>query len=239
MVARERTEAEPSLAEILQSGLGERTGTAERVANVLRRQIIEGRVRPGARITEDVASRALGVSRNTLREAFQLLSHERLLVHELSRGVFVRQLNIEDLRDLYAVRLQIECGAVRAATTPTSDELGAIRQTVTDAREAAATENWQDVGTASIRFHLSVSDLARSERMSAFMRQVMAEFRLIFPLLGEDPEPYQRYMDRHPTILDHLEAADHVAAEAELRDYLEDSRSYLCALYASRTEPEV
>jgi DNA-binding GntR family transcriptional regulator len=238
MVATKRTEAEPSLEEILQAGLGERTGTAERVANVLRLQIIEGHVRPGARITEDLASRALGVSRNTLREAFQLLSHERLLVHELGRGVFVRQLSIEDLQDLYAVRLQIECGAVRSATAPTPAELDAIRQTVTDAREAAATEDWQDVGTASIQFHLSVSDLARSERMSAFMRQVMAEFRLIFPLLGDDPEPYKRYMGRHATILSQLEAGNRGSAEDELRAYLGDSRTYLCALYASRTAPD-
>jgi DNA-binding GntR family transcriptional regulator len=224
-----------SLMQTLQSSDLQRTGTAERVANLLRTRIIEGRVPPGARITEDVASKAMGVSRNTLREAFQLLSHERLLVHELSRGVFVRQLSEDDLRDLYAVRLQLECGALRSATKPTAEELALIRRTVEAGAAAAATSDWLDVGTASIQFHLRVVDLARSERLSAFMEQIMAEFRLVFPLLGDDPEPYRRYMGRHATILDLLERGKRADAERELRTYLQDSRTYLVALYASRT----
>lgn len=44
---------------------------------------------------------ALGVSRKTLREAFRLLAHERLVVHEPHRGVAVRTL---DAADIYAIR---------------------------------------------------------------------------------------------------------------------------------------
>ncbi|MGA8519428.1 MAG: GntR family transcriptional regulator, partial [Pseudonocardiaceae bacterium] len=49
-----------------------RTSTAERVADVLRTRIAEGLFPPGTRLAEDTIGSGLGVSRNTLREAFQL-----------------------------------------------------------------------------------------------------------------------------------------------------------------------
>ncbi|MFF3140625.1 GntR family transcriptional regulator, partial [Streptomyces sp. NPDC057927] len=81
-----------------------RTSTAERVSDILRSRIAEGYFPPGTRLSEDSIGGALGVSRNTLREAFRLLTHERLLVHELNRGVFVRVLTIEDVEDIYRTR---------------------------------------------------------------------------------------------------------------------------------------
>src|SRR3954451_16364974 len=93
-----------------------RTSTAERVSDILRSRIAEGYFPPGTRLSEDSIGGALGVSRNTLREAFRLLTHERLLAHELNRGVFVRVPSIEDVVDIYRVRKIIECAAVRGVT---------------------------------------------------------------------------------------------------------------------------
>src|SRR5919197_3921789 len=85
-----------------------RTSTAERVADILRGRIADGFFPPGTRLSEDSIGGALGVSRNTLREAFRLLTHERLLSHELNRGVFVRKLSVQDVVDLYRVRKIVE-----------------------------------------------------------------------------------------------------------------------------------
>ena len=97
-------------------GLVSRKSTTERVAGVLRKRIAEGFFLPGGRLSEQDIGNALGVSRNTLREAFRLLTHERLLAHELNRGVFVRIPSIEDVVDIYRVRKIIECAAVRGVT---------------------------------------------------------------------------------------------------------------------------
>ena len=64
----------------------QRSSTAERVARILRERITDGTLHPGSRLPEDALGTALGISRNTLREAFRLLIHERLVVAELNRG---------------------------------------------------------------------------------------------------------------------------------------------------------
>jgi DNA-binding GntR family transcriptional regulator len=106
----------------------DRASTAGRVADVLRTRITEGSLAPGTRLSEEDIGTALGVSRNTLREAFRLLGHERLLVHQFNRGVFVRKLTVEDVRDLYQLRRILECGAVRRAAerfSPAADRSAA------------------------------------------------------------------------------------------------------------------
>ncbi|CAM5461384.1 GntR family transcriptional regulator OS=Streptomyces tendae OX=1932 GN=GUR47_32515 PE=4 SV=1 [Streptomyces tendae] len=95
-----------------------RTSTAERVSDILRSRIADGYFPPGTRLSEDSIGGALGVSRNTLRESFRLLTHERLLVHELNRGVFVRVLTVEDVEDIYRTRPLVECAVVRGLGEP-------------------------------------------------------------------------------------------------------------------------
>src|SRR6202020_3466683 len=78
--------------------------TADRVTELLRTHIMEGLFPPGTRLSEEAIGQALGVSRNTLREAFRLLCHERLDVPEVDRGIFVPVLSRADVTDIYALR---------------------------------------------------------------------------------------------------------------------------------------
>ena len=86
---------------------------AERVAEELRYQLAEGMLLPGARLTEATIAEDLGVSRNTVREAFAELASERLVVRLPNRGVFVANLDAGDIHDVYTVRRAIEVSAVR------------------------------------------------------------------------------------------------------------------------------
>jgi DNA-binding GntR family transcriptional regulator len=212
-----------------QRHLLERSGTAERVAGILRQYITEGVFAPGERLSEPAISNALGVSRNTLRESFQLLAHERLAVHELNRGVFVRSLTVADIEDLYVVRRATECGALRRAAELSTSDFSAVEEAVRDGRAAAAAEDWQAVGTASIHFHQALADLAGSERISATMRQVLAETRLFFGLTENSQAFHEPFLDCHEHILDHLRKGRFAEAEATLDRYLRDAEAQLLA----------
>ncbi|HEV7980319.1 GntR family transcriptional regulator [Amycolatopsis sp.] len=220
-------------AEALQEDrhLLERSGTAERVAGILRQRITEGVFLPGTKLSEPAISTALGVSRNTLRESFQLLAHERLAIHELNRGVFVRELTADDIGDLYAVRRLVECGAVRRAAELMELDLTAVEQSVADGREAAALQDWIAVGTASMGFHQGVADLAASERVSTTMRQVLAETRLFFVLTENTRGFFEPYIARHHKIVKHLERKRFDLAEQALDRYLRDAEKQLLLAY--------
>ncbi|MEU2165715.1 GntR family transcriptional regulator [Streptomyces chengbuensis] len=207
-----------------------RTSTAERVADILRTRIAEGFFPPGARLSEDSIGGALGVSRNTLREAFRLLTHERLLVHELNRGVFVRVLTVEDVEDIYRTRRLVECAVVRGLGTPPFG-LDGLRSAVTAGERSAREEHWPGVSTANIHFHRELVGLARSARTDELMRGVLAELRLVFHVVDDPRGLHEPYLVRNREILEALKAGRSDDAERLLADYLDDSRARLVEVY--------
>src|SRR5690625_1685792 len=94
-----------------------KVSAATGVAETIREQILAGEIVPGQRLPEERMRTELGVSRSSLREGFRTLIQERLLVHRLSRGFFVRELSRADISDLYRARRVIECGALREIET--------------------------------------------------------------------------------------------------------------------------
>ncbi len=227
------TETARHLALFADRGLLERTSTADRVAGILRTRIAEGHFAPGDRLAEENITSALGVSRNTLREAFRLLTHERLLDHRLNQGVFVRQLTAQDVRDLYRVRTIIECAAARAATD-TGPALDPLRAAIAAGEDALYRQHWQDLGTANIRFHQRLVALAGSPRLNEIMGGLLAELRLAFHVMADPDKFYRPYLPRKREILTRLDADDPAGAERLLRAYLDDAQHQLIDACAGR-----
>ena len=99
-----------------------RSSTAERVADIMRERITDGSLAPGSRLPEDAVGSALGVSRNTLREAFRLLVHERLAMAEFNRGVFVRRLTRDDDGGIRVDSIDVYLLLTSLDEAPPSDE---------------------------------------------------------------------------------------------------------------------
>lgn len=206
-----------------------RTSMVEQLADLLRGRITEGHYKPGERLAEDAIGTSLKVSRNTVREAFRLLTHERLLVHELNRGVFVRKLTVDDLVDLYRVRTLLECGAVRDLTAP--PRTTAMASAVADAQAAVLASDWRALGTANMLFHQAITALAGSPRMNEIMRGVLAELRLHFHSMNDPRRLHEPYLARNRDILAMIETGDGAGAEDLLRTYLNDSEHQLVEAY--------
>ncbi|WP_433449066.1 GntR family transcriptional regulator [Streptomyces sp. CA-142005] len=214
-----------------------RTSTAERVSDILRTRIADGYFPPGTRLSEDGIGGALGVSRNTLREAFRLLTHERLLVHELNRGVFVRVLTVEDVEDIYRTRSLVECAVVRGLGEPPY-RLEGVAAAVGEAERATAENDWKALGTANIHFHRELVALAGSERTDELMRSVFAELRLAFHVVDDPRRLHEPYLARNRRILQALQSGDKREAERLLETYFADSLERIVEVYRRRVGEE-
>jgi DNA-binding GntR family transcriptional regulator len=208
--------------------------TADRVAALLRTHITEGLFPPGTRLAEETIGQALGVSRNTLREAFRLLSHERLAVHQLNRGIFVPVLGREDVIDLYAVRRLVEGGAARMASTAPASLRLAVLAAVEEGEQAAADGRWQDVRTVDLHVHQAIAGLARSPRVDEMMRRALAELRLAFYAMSDAEEFHEPFVRRNRVLGDLIAAGDGEGAERELMDYLSQAEAQLLAVHDAR-----
>jgi DNA-binding GntR family transcriptional regulator len=203
-----------------------RASTAEHAAQMLRKQIAQGHLLPGTRLREEQVSAAFAISRNTVREAFRLLSHERLVDHILHRGVHVRTVTADDIRAIYITRRLVEPLALEA-TIGDESVRQALRELVESAQVAARSKDWDLVGTADIDFHRVLMSACRSAHLSTMFEQLLAELRLAFLLLPNRRALHEPYIGRNRRLVGMMDAGDRDGALVELREYLDTAEQHL------------
>ncbi|GAA2863477.1 GntR family transcriptional regulator [Paenarthrobacter ilicis] len=194
---------------------------AERVAEELRYQLAEGFLVPGAKLTEATIAEDLGVSRNTVREAFAELAGERLLLRQPNKGVFVATLEAGDIHDVYTVRRAIEVSSIRAGGSP--ERVAAVRAAVEEGKQAAASNDNEGLGSANQHFHGAIVALAESNRLNTIMAQILAEMRLYFHKATMNAHFYSDWLTENEQICAALETGQLDRAADLLLAYLNRS----------------
>ncbi|MGH9792629.1 MAG: GntR family transcriptional regulator [Candidatus Acidiferrales bacterium] len=87
----------------------------DEVYSILRRMIIRRDLQPGSRITENEIAESLGVSRTPVREAFQRLAYDELLILQPGRSPQVRPITLHNIDEAYPLIAVLEGLAIRLA----------------------------------------------------------------------------------------------------------------------------
>lgn len=198
-------------------------GRSASVADTLREKIVEGVLLPGTPLRDSVMAADFGVSRNTLREALRILYDEGLVVQRLHKGTAVKTLAADDVKDIYITRRTLELAAAEHGPLVPEPLLDTLDEKVAAAEHAVATKAWNEVGTASLRFHQTLVALLGSARMDAFFRVTVAQLRLAFAVMDDEAEFQAPWVSRDREICDLLRSGRSTDAKAALRLYLDDS----------------
>jgi DNA-binding GntR family transcriptional regulator len=173
---------------------------SDRLAREIRGLLIAGELAPGQRLSEAAFSDRFDVSRNSLREAFRLLTKDGLLRHEANRGVFVAVPTMATIIDIYRVRRMVECAALRQSWARHAS-VAFMREAVEEAKIRRDVQDWVAVGSANMRFHQAVVDLADSTRLSDFYERIAAELRLGFGLLANPEHLHAPFVELNDNIV--------------------------------------
>jgi len=95
----------------------------DQVYDVLRSQILDAELPPGARLKDSELAESLGISNTPVREALRRLEQAALVETVPRRGTFVKKLSLAEVEGLYEVREALETLAVRLAAERAGDEL--------------------------------------------------------------------------------------------------------------------
>jgi DNA-binding GntR family transcriptional regulator len=217
-----------ALQGIADNGHATHAHTGAWVAAVLRARISAGQLPPGTKLSEQKLSEALGVSRNTLREAFTVLAGESVVQRIPNRGVYVAAPGAEDVREIYRVRRLIEPAAVLWGEMPddTLDRLDAI---ISQAREALAAGSIQGMADANQELHKALVSLSGSVSLDELMEKVLAEMRLVFHAMATTPDFHSHYVERNAALVAQIRSGQREEAAAELRRYLDAAEDELLA----------
>jgi DNA-binding GntR family transcriptional regulator len=125
----------------------------------IERMVLSGELRPGERINEQQLAARFGVSRGPIREAVRGLEGAGLARAVTNRGVFVRQLSVTEVRELYDIRAALFGLAGRLmAERATPAEVQALEAMLVQMEEAAARRDFEAYYPLNLAFHGMIVD---------------------------------------------------------------------------------
>jgi len=196
---------------------------AEAALERLREAIILGELTPGTPLRLEDLARSLGTSISPIREAVRQLEARGLAEHVPHHGAKVVALDIEELRELFSIRLALETIAVRRAAELFGEEdERAARAHLADLDEARRGDDARTALRAHTAFHFTLYEAARSGWLLRLIRPAWDSCERYRPvLLGAGGSPQDRHAELDRELLEACAVRDPDRAAAALHAHLE------------------
>jgi DNA-binding GntR family transcriptional regulator len=136
----------------------------------LRARIVSGALAPGEPLSEIRLAAEFGVSRTPVREALRTLIGEGLVQVLPGRKIRVSLPDLDDIREVYDVRIVLESEAVRRLPRQpkaAKETLTAMRRACADSDRALAAKDLPGLATANEAFHRALVAALDNRRLQA------------------------------------------------------------------------
>jgi phosphonate utilization transcriptional regulator len=197
----------------------------------LEHRILAGDLAPGDKLNEEEIAGKLNVSRGPVREAFRALESAGLVRTEKNRGVFVRQVSIEEADEIYEVRAGLDelIGRLVAARIRPA-QLTELRELMKKMQQAARARNVEEYHPLNVRFHDRLAEFTGNATLLAAYRRLVNELHLYRrETLAHGPDSFPISTREHGEIVDALAKGDAERAGKLLYGHAMESRERLHA----------
>lgn len=200
---------------------------SEHVVQVLRDDILAGRLLPGERLTEATIMERTGVSRTPVREGLRRLEAEGLVISHRGRGTYITyRLSGDEAQLIYDCRLVLEPYLTRlAAERMTADELEGLRETL-DGFSKLDDDDPRGAGRLDAEFHLTIYDASRSE-LTGVLRGYWSRLQIELSERVYTTEVPARFLHEHVGIYEAIAAHDGEVAAERMHTHIEHGRTAL------------
>ncbi|WIM09626.1 GntR family transcriptional regulator [Enhydrobacter sp.] len=165
--------------------MSDRASLSKFVRERIRGRILDGRLKPGARLVEDRLSAELGVSRVPVREALRSLAAEGLVRLEPHRGATVVEVTPETVAELVEVRALLEGQNARLAARRHDPEIVALlRETLAHGNAAAESGTTEELARLNAEFHERLGEASRNSVLLDVMRGLRERTGMAFAING-------------------------------------------------------
>lgn len=191
----------------------------------IERLILGGELPPGAKLTEAVLSERLGVSRGPIREAFRRLEEAGLVRQEKNRGVFVRDIALDEAAEIYDLRAVMdELAGRRLAQAITAEQARALRGIVERMEQAARVDDADAYHLLNLEFHDRVVEFAGNRKMASMYRKLVKELALARRRNLSEELALPHSAAEHRQILKAIASGDPEVAGRALFEHAESSK---------------
>ena len=195
------------------------------VQEEIERAILQGEYAPGSKLIEATLAEKMGVSRGPVREAFRMLEEAGLVRNEKNRGVFVRDIPIDEAVEIFDLRAAMDelvgRKLARDSTPAQKKELKALVDAMEKAVKATDAYNYH---LLNLKFHDRLVEMAGNSKLTAIYRKLIKELSLFRRLNLADGWLLPISASEHRQILKAIASGDADAAGRAMFDHVMDSK---------------
>lgn len=150
-------------------------------AQLIREQILSGALPPGATLNQNELATAMGMSRIPIRDALRSLAAEGLVEMRAHATASVSPLSLDDLAELYEIRLSLEPElCARALPSLTADDLVELEQALEALEAASEDDDWLVLNDAFHEILYRRSGRPRTIEIINRARQATARYTRVY-----------------------------------------------------------
>lgn len=215
-------------APIAKSNMAKTPMTEEDVCAHVRDSVLERRLAPGTKLTEESLCSIFGVGRTTVRRAFLLLKRDNIVDLHRNRGAVVASPTPEEARDVFESRRMIEHALLqRAASKITPASITTLERHLEEEKAALVAGDVARWIRLTGEFHLHLARLAGNTLMLDFLTQLVFQTSLIVALYGPSSNGSNCSGGDHATIVAAMRDGDPSTAQDVLDRHLREIEAQL------------
>lgn len=210
-------------------------GLPRSIAEQLKQLIYAGEFKAGDRLNEAALAVRMGTSRGPIREAIRILTGTGLVTPVVNRGVFVRQVSIREMLEIYDLRALVFGFAAERACEHVTDEHRQKFEALLDGMDAASQAG--DSGLyydLNVQFHELVLLLSQSQRAHQLYDSYVKELHLYRRQNFNAPGNMRRSNVEHRRIYEAISKANAAKAKQYAEEHIQAGRQRLLALADER-----
>ena len=179
------------------------------IVSALQEDIVLGRLAPGVRLVEEELAVRLNTKRHVLRQAFVELERFGLIELRRNRGASVRQLTLEDVAQIYAVREILERAAAAQIAMPVAKtDLRRIEDAQRRHDAAVQAGDAKGVFRANFNFHMALFAACGNPYLVAAIEDFRKKTHVVWSYAIVKPEYFRNAQREHKAMLKALRDGD-------------------------------
>jgi DNA-binding GntR family transcriptional regulator len=192
------------------------------VLDRLRQEILSGVLKPEQKLDQIDLAERLGVSRLPVREALLRLEAEGLVTIHPHRGAYVAHPTLEELEEVYSIRLLLEGWAARLAAQNLSDEdMSYLEELNQRWEEATGAGDFTAMLMIDREFHTVILQAARRPRLIELIDSLWNQTQQYRRVLLSAPSRWPLYKGCHHELLAAGRHRDGQAMESAMKAHIQ------------------
>ena len=197
------------------------TTDASKAYHLIKDKVIKIEMSPGSVIREADLMQELDLGRTPIREALKRLESENLVVVKPRQGMFVADIPITDLIQIFEVRVEIESLCAFLASRRMTPAILAEMKDLAEAYSGSDKTELNCLFEQDRQFHMLLADAANNRFLVDEIEHYYNLSLRIWYLVLNNVQPEDVDVEAHLKILKAIQARDHEAARRHMRKHIE------------------